>query len=80
MKKQIRKSLILQMVTISFLGYLESQEEQAVFIHHLRNLMSYVHSNFLLLIQYIMDRFPPETLAINVWAEALSTIIQQKMK
>jgi hypothetical protein len=68
------------MIAVSIIGYIESQDEQSVMISHLRNLIQYVHSNFLILIQYIMEKFPTETLQINVWANALSIVIQEKTK
>ena len=38
------------MVAVSLLGYIESQDEQKTMLSHLRNLLGYVHSNFILLI------------------------------
>jgi len=78
-KKGIRKSLILQLLTVSLLGYLESQEEHSRFLTHLRNLVNYTHQNFLCITQLLIDRFPPETMKHNIWANALRTIIQKKL-
>lgn len=49
-------------------------------IAYLRNLLLYSHSNFLILIQFIMERFPSETLQVNVWANDLNEIIHSKYK
>jgi len=56
-------------------GYIESQDEQKFMIQHLRNLLVYVHTSFLILIQFIMERFPVETLSVNVWASKLDVLI-----
>lgn len=45
-----------------------------------RNLSFYTHQNFLILIQFIMDRFPQEMIPVNVWADQLTKLIAQKIK
>eukprot|EP00347_Sterkiella_histriomuscorum_P008362 403345391 len=79
-QKNLRKSLIIQMIVVSLLGYLLSQEEHQNFIAYFRNLSLYMHQNFLILVQYIMDRFPQEMIPANVWAEQLNKVIKTKVQ
>ena len=65
---------------VSLLGYLISQDEHPTFLGQLRNLSFYVHRSYLLLTQCLMERFPTdqEQLSQNVWALALSKLINNK--
>ena len=62
------------------MGYLISQDEHPTFLGQLRNLSFYVHRSYLLLTQCLMERFPTdqEQLSQNVWALALSKLINNK--
>jgi hypothetical protein len=56
----ITKSFILQMVVISVLGYLISNQDYAFQEAHLAYLAYNVHNAFLIFMKCILTRFTPE--------------------
>ena len=46
-------------------------------VEKLKNLMFYTHQNFLVLIELIIRRLPPESVH-NIWAHSLQAILLNK--
>eukprot|EP00347_Sterkiella_histriomuscorum_P019229 403342446 len=80
LQKELKQALIYQLLTISLLGFVISQQEQVCMITQLRNLIHNTHLAFLIIMQYIMDRFPDAIKNENVWSAQISQVLEYRLK
>lgn len=74
--KQLKRSFILQMITVSIVGILISNEDFTFQKSYLRNLTQFVHKSYLIFMRILLTKFTQEMLAVNYWARSLEELIR----
>ena len=78
MKKEIDVAQKLETISVSWIQFLAQELKVDKTLHaYFKNLMFYVHQNFLLLIELILQRLPAPSKK-NVWAANLKKTVQMK--
>ena len=75
----LKKSFVYQLIFFTITGYLMSCA-QYQFQKQLKIISERCYFNFLLLCKILVEKFPPETLQKNVWANQLSQIFQTNLE
>lgn len=70
----------MQMLVISIVGFLISNQDFTLQDAHLQYLVYYIHLSFLTFMKVILQRFTPEMLQNNYWARSLKEIVALKSK
>ena len=72
------RSFVIQMVLISVVGFLVSNQEFDFKASHLEPLAEAVHGSFLLFMRLILGKLSPEAFKSNFWARSLQQIVGSK--
>lgn len=83
-RRSVRQSIILELMSVTVCYAVTSERSSEAemqlsvgVLTNLKNLLFYTHQNFLVLIDVIIHRLPPES-SHNIWAHSLQAILLNK--